>query len=74
MAKIIIEFDSVEEAEDARTALDAWKWKNAMWQLDQHLRSELKYNEKISDETDKAYQAIRDKIYEILNDDNLNID
>lgn len=73
MAEIILKFND-EDFEDARTALDGWKWKNAMWQLDQHLRSELKYNEKISGETDKAYQAIRDKIYEILNDDNLNMD
>jgi len=73
MAEIILKFKE-DELEDARTALDGWKWKNAMWQLDQHLRSELKYNEKISGETDTAYQAIRDKIYEILNDENLNID
>jgi hypothetical protein len=73
MAEIILKFND-EDFEDARTALDGWKWKNAMWQLDQHLRSELKYNEKISGETDIAYQAIRDKIYEILNDDNLNMD
>jgi len=73
MAEIILKFKE-DEFEDARLALDGWKWKNAMWQLDQHLRSELKYNEKISGETDTAYQAIRDKIYEILNDENLNID
>jgi hypothetical protein len=45
-----------------------------MWELDQHLRSEIKYNEKLSAETDRAYQAVRDKIWEILNDDNLNIE
>jgi hypothetical protein len=47
MAEIILKFND-EDFEDARTALDGWKWKNAMWQLDQHLRSEIKYNEKIS--------------------------
>lgn len=74
MAEIILKFDSVEEAEDARTALDGWRWKNAMWELDQHLRAELKYNEKISGETDKAYENIRQKIREILTDHNLNIE
>jgi len=74
MAEIILKFDSVEEADDARTALDGWRWKNAMWELDQHLRAELKYNEKISSETDKAYENIRQKIREILSDNNLNIE
>ena len=74
MGEIILKFDSIEEAEDARTALDGYKWKLAMWDLDQHLRSELKYNEKLSEETDAAYEAVRDKIREILNDYNLNLE
>ena len=73
MAQIILRFKE-DEFEDARTALDGWKWKMAMWDLDQHLRNELKYNEKLSAETDEAYQAIREKIREILNDSNLNIE
>ena len=73
MAEIILKFKE-DELEDARTALDGWKWKSAMWDLDQWLRGEIKYNEKISGETDAAYQAVRDKIREILHDDNLNIE
>lgn len=74
MAEIILKFDSIEEAEDARTALDGWRWKHSMWELDQHLRSEVKYNQNLSDETYKAYEAIRDKIREILNDNNLTME
>ena len=73
MAEIILKFKE-DEFEDARTALDGWKWKMAMWDLDQHLRSEIKYNEKLSAETDRAYQVVRDKIREILHDSNLNIE
>ncbi len=73
MAEIILKFKE-DEHEDARTAIDGWKWKSAMWDLDQWLRGEIKYNEKLSEETDVAYQAVRDKIREILNDDNLNIE
>ena len=73
MAEIILKFRE-DELDDARTALDGWKWKSAMWELDQWLRGEIKYNEKLSGETDDAYQAVRDKIREILNDDNLNIE
>ena len=73
MAEVILKFRE-DEFDDARTALDGQKWKGAMWDLDQWLRSEIKYNEKLSAETDRAYQAVRDKIREILNDDNLNIE
>jgi hypothetical protein len=73
MAELILKFNE-DELEDARTALDGWKWKSSMWELDQWLRGEIKYNEKLSEETDVAYQAVRDKIREILNDDNLNIE
>ena len=73
MAEIILKFRE-DELEDARTALDGYKWKGAMWELDQWLRGEIKCNEKLSAETDRAYQAVRDKIWEILNDNNLNIE
>lgn len=73
MAQIILRFRE-DELDDARTALDGYKWKGAMWDLDQWLRGEIKYNEKLSAERYDAYEAVRDKIREILNDDNLNIE
>ena len=44
MGKIILEFDSVEEADEIINALDGYKWKLAIWDLDQHLREQVKYN------------------------------
>lgn len=44
MGKVILEFDSLEEQEDIKSALDGYKWKLSMWDLDQHLRSIVKYN------------------------------
>jgi len=43
MGKIILEFDSIEEKIDARDALDGYKWKLAMSDLDEQLRSIAKY-------------------------------
>ena len=40
--KITLEFDSIEEQDDARVALDGYKWKLAMWDLDQTLRRTTK--------------------------------
>jgi hypothetical protein len=42
VGKIILEFDSIEEQDDARTALDGYKWKLAMWDLTQELRAKTK--------------------------------
>jgi hypothetical protein len=76
--KIILEFDSVEEQDDARVALDGYKWKNAMWDLDQLLRSATKHGsferrEATSEEMDMA-DKIRDAIREILTEYNLNLE
>lgn len=76
--KITLEFDSIEEQDDARVALDGYKWKMAMWDLDQELRSVTKYGsferrEATSEEQDMA-QKLRDALREILNEYNLNLD
>jgi hypothetical protein len=78
MGKIILEFDSIEEQSDVRVALDGYKWKNAMWELDQLLRSTTKYavfekREATEAERDMA-DKIRESIREILNEHNLNLE
>lgn len=75
--KVIIEYE-FEEQDDAKVALDGYKWKLAMWDLDQLLRSATKYGsferrEATSEEQDMA-EKLRDAIREILNDYNLNLD
>jgi hypothetical protein len=72
--KVIIEFTDEDAASDAQVALDGSKWKFAMWELDQHLRNEVKYNEKLSSEVSEAYEKLRDKIREILSDSNLTME
>ena len=72
--KVIIEFSDEDAASDAQVALDGWKWKHSMWELDQHLRSEIKYNEQLPSEVDEAFEKLRDKIREILSDSNLTIE
>ena len=69
MAKIILEFDSIEEQEEAQTALNASKWKNAMWELDQYYRGIYKYSE-VGAEIEMA-EKVRDEIREILRNNEL---
>ena len=43
MSKIILEFDGVEEYQEARLAMDAMNWKMVVWDIDQKLRQTTKY-------------------------------
>lgn len=45
MGKVTIEFDSVEEQDDIQSALNGYKWKLAMWDLDNELRKTTKYGQ-----------------------------
>ena len=81
MGKIILEFDSQEEAEDAKIASDGWRWKHTMWELDQKLRNTTKYSESVIDGEPQASELERDiaekhreMIRDILNDNNLKLD
>lgn len=81
MSKIILEFDGVEEQEDARTALDGYKWKLVVWALDRLLRSTTKYdvsllkhNEHASEAEYKIAEKIREEIKRMLGDHNLSLD
>jgi hypothetical protein len=79
--KITIEFDGTEEQEEVRTALDGYKWKLAMWDLDQLLRSTTKYNVSLLKHNERASEAeyevaekLREEIRRILENYNLNLD
>jgi hypothetical protein len=73
MGKVIIEYDTVEEAEDIQNAINGWKWKAAMWDLDQMLRGYVKYDENLSEDKYDAYDKVRELIRETLADYGLNI-
>jgi hypothetical protein len=80
MAKVTIEFDRVEEADEIRVALDGWKYRMFIWELDQKLRSIHKYGaaltgsgEATEEEMDVCYR-LREYIREELRDSNLTIE
>jgi hypothetical protein len=70
--KITIEFDNEE---DAKLAMEAFDWKDTVFQLDQLLRETTKHNiyqnrEASSEEYEMA-EYLREQIREITNDNNL---
>jgi hypothetical protein len=81
MGKVTIEFDTVEEAQEIRDALDGYKWKLAVWDLDQKLRDTTKYGVSLigtkpdaSEEEQDVAEKVRDLIRECLSDYNLKME
>ena len=74
MAKATITFTLPEEQSDFHDAVHASDYKMVLWDLDQKLRGEIKYNEKLDHKTELAYQAVRDMIHGYLNDYGVSID
>jgi hypothetical protein len=70
--KITIEFD---EQEDAKLAMEAFDWKDTVFQLDQLLRETTKHNiyqnRQASSEEYEMAEFLREQIREIVNDNNL---
>ena len=79
--KVTIEYDGNEEHADLQLALDGYKWKNAMWELDQELRKTTKhqvsiisFNDNASEQEMEIAEAVRRIIRKILTDYNLNLE
>jgi len=72
MAKVILEFDAIEDQDDIQSAINGYKWKLAMWDLDQELRATTKYGKSHINNTeacsveDAVAERYRDMIREIL--------
>ena len=74
MAKVILEFDRVEEYDEIQEALNGWKWASVCYDLDQWLRSEVKYNENNTGAQIEAYEAVRERLREIMQEWKLNFE
>jgi hypothetical protein len=79
--KVTIEYDGNEEQQEIQVALDGYKWKNAMWELDQELRKVTKYGSSLlphvtlaSKQEIVVAEAVREYLRHILNNYNLNLD
>ena len=73
--KGILEFDLRDDQKEFETAINADKYKSVIWELDQYLRQQIKYNaNNLSNDTIIAFELIRDKIREELNDYSISIE
>lgn len=73
--KATIEFNLPEDQLEFDLMSKASKWYSLAWELDQHLRSETKYNsDNMNDEYYKALKDTRKKLHDLLNEEGLSFD
>lgn len=73
MAKVIIEFDSIEDKDELDVCINGGKWYTLAWQLDQYLRNRLKH-EDLSEDAYSALDEAREKLHELRREENLSFD
>jgi hypothetical protein len=74
--KAILEFDLNEQEDVAahKRATKALDMALVLWDIDHYLRTQVKYNEALTQEAHDAFVSARERFYEILNDHNINVD
>lgn len=72
--KATLEFSLPDEKHEFELATNAVKWMSFAHEFEQYLRTEYKYNEdKYNDDQYKTLSEIRDKFYELLNEEGLSL-
>jgi len=62
--KAILEYTLPEETAEYQYAMDGYKYLSALQEFDNHLRSELKWNDTFSEEQCHTIEKIRAKLYQ----------
>ena len=71
--KAILEFNLPDDQHEFDLAIQGSKMYVALWDISQELRTLWKYEE-LSDEEFKIVERIRDKFYEILDENQIELD
>lgn len=72
MAKLVLEFNLPEERIEAQRAQQGFMLISVLWDFDQFLRDAIKHGSSGMDEG--TMQIIRDRLYELLEDYNINLE
>lgn len=72
--KAILEFNMDDDRHDFHLAVNAAKWYVLAWEMDQYLRTRMKYEENISDEQYEAVEKAREKLRDLMNESGLSFD
>lgn len=74
--KATLEFDlnDPEDRMEHQRAVNSLNLLMVLWEMDQYLRSQVKYNEHLTEEAHKAVSDAREKLYEIMNENAIFLD
>ena len=73
--KAILKFNLPDDEQEYNLANNATNFWNVLWELDQDLRSKTKYAaDNLPQEKYDAYQEIRDKLHELMTENNVSLD
>jgi hypothetical protein len=72
--KATLEFNLPEEAQEFRTAINGWKFKSVLNEINEDLRSKIKWQDDMPDEVRQALQAVRDDMHQRLSEHNINLE
>jgi hypothetical protein len=72
--KATLKFKLPQDYEEYRMAVDASAYHHILFNLDQWLRGKIKYPaDDMSDEKYNTYQEVRDKLHELIADQNIDL-
>ena len=72
--KVTLEFELPDDQSDFDSAMNGYKWQLAVWDMNQYLRSVTKYaSDDTSADVIKALDKVRDELFNILDNYNLEI-
>jgi hypothetical protein len=71
--KVIFTVEAESEY-DLRVYTQASAMWSTIWDFDQYLRNEIKYSENITGEQMETYDKIREKLHELLNENDVKLD
>lgn len=74
--KAILEFNLPEDNVEYELASKASSMHSVLWDMDQWLRAQYKYmsDEEYSEDKYEAYELAREKLNELMNENNVNLD
>ena len=74
MAKATITFNLPDEQQEFMDAVHASDYKAVIQDLDQKLRSKIRHDESIDNQTELAYQSVRDMLNGLLEEYKVSLD
>lgn len=71
--KFIYDTQDYESLREIEVMKKGQNYKNVLWDLDQKLREQIKYNNELTEEQHEVYDKIRTLLYELLKDNDVDI-